>query len=73
MKLTKKTCSCSVFRIFAGKSLSGDRGIWINLWGNSEGPIAFSDREIERVAESFTQAAQWLKNQGKAYIGIKKC
>lgn len=67
-----KRYQCGNFRIKASHNLCGNRGIWLDLWGNSTDCLALTTNELERISSKFEEAAQWLRKEGKAYLSKKK-
>lgn len=59
-----KSYKCAAFRLKTERSESGRLGIWLDLWGNSYYPAAFTPFEARRLAKQFKKAANWLETVG---------
>ncbi len=51
-----------------GPSLSGNKGIWLDLWGNSSSVAALGPIQAKKLAKNLRTVANWVEKEGVNYL-----
>ncbi len=67
---TKITLDCCRFTL--DKSLSGNKGIWIDLYGNSSSMVGVIPKKFVKFANELKIVANWIEKEGIDYLSNNK-